>query len=67
MNPLHTAELAEKIKAKDSVHLLDIRQEADVQDWSIDVDSVKQMIFHLPLSKQTQIRLVKNCQNMTRL
>lgn len=41
MNPLHTAELAEKIKAKDSVHLLDIRQEADVQDWSIDVDSVK--------------------------
>ena len=41
MNPLHTAELAEKIKKKETVHLLDIRQEADVQDWAIVADSVK--------------------------
>ncbi|MFP7170061.1 MBL fold metallo-hydrolase [Terribacillus sp. FSL K6-0262] len=41
MNPLHTAELAEKIKKKETVHLLDIRQTADVQDWAIDAGSVK--------------------------
>ncbi|MFP7495056.1 MBL fold metallo-hydrolase [Terribacillus saccharophilus] len=41
MNPLHSSELAEKIKKKETVHLLDIRQEADVQDWAIDSSSVK--------------------------
>jgi glyoxylase-like metal-dependent hydrolase (beta-lactamase superfamily II)/rhodanese-related sulfurtransferase len=40
MNPLHTAELAEKVKAKETVHLLDIRQEADVQDWAVDAENV---------------------------
>lgn len=41
MNPLHTAELAERVKKKETVHLLDIRQGSDVQNWAIDVDSVK--------------------------
>ncbi|QXE02169.1 MBL fold metallo-hydrolase [Terribacillus sp. DMT04] len=49
MNPLHTAELAEKVKAKETVHLLDIRQEADVQDWAVDAENI--IRYNIPFAE----------------